>query len=95
MLNSTKISTPKMQQSKALCEKNRVAELFDLVISLFAFWGAWLGLLIAGLITWAMSGFLGSEFHAGLFIGLSVPLVSICVYVQYIKEKRDLPGNRE
>jgi hypothetical protein len=48
-----------------------------------------LGCLLAALLAWPLSVAFWGEFHAGLFGGLCVPLVTIGVYVQYVVEKRE------
>ena len=62
-------------------------ELIGMVVAFFGFWGAWLGLLVAAVVTWPLSAALWGEFSFGLFWGLSIPLVIGGVYLQHVTER--------
>lgn len=65
-----------------------MSELIDAVAALFGFWGAWLGLLLAAVITWILSSVFFDEFHLGLFVAIAIPCLVGGVYLQHVTENK-------
>lgn len=64
-------------------------QIMDAFLAIFAFWGAFVGLFIAIIITWMLSILLWGEFRVEVFVGLAVPLLMAGAYIQYLIEKRN------
>ncbi|MEZ5448472.1 MAG: hypothetical protein R3E95_00245 [Thiolinea sp.] len=66
-------------------------ELADIIVTLIKslwLWGAWLGLVLAALITWILSTLLFETFHAGIFLGLAIPFLLGGAYLQHVMERK-------
>lgn len=65
-----------------------MSELIDTIAYLLEFWGAWLGVLLAALITWVVSSVFFDGFNWELFVGIAIPCLIGGVYLQYLIENK-------
>ena len=62
-------------------------ELLKVIFGPFEFWGAWLGLGVAALLTWALSSMFWGEFNVEMFVGFGIPCLVGGVYLQHLVAK--------
>ena len=64
--------------------------LIELIFHFLSYWGAWLGLIIAGVLTWVISKMLWGEFHFELFYAFAAIGITIGFVIQLKTDmKRD------